>query len=185
MGKTMTIYLRVWRQQGSNRKGRLVPYTVENVSPLVDAGPDLIDDEQLGQRIKENVLMIDVFLARENEQGNLNCEFTSPYKKILIHGHCHQKTLFGTTFMKELLDRVPGICVDEIDSGCCGMAGSFGYEKEHYDMSLAIGRQRLFPAIRSREEGSAVVACGFSCRHQIADGTGVKALHWVETIQAK
>ncbi len=154
-------------------------------SALTDDLPDLIDDEQLGQRIKENVLMIDVFLARENEQGNLNCEFTSPYKKILIHGHCHQKTLFGTTFMKELLDRVPGICVDEIDSGCCGMAGSFGYEKEHYDMSLAIGRQRLFPAIRSREEGSAVVACGFSCRHQIADGTGVKALHWVETIQAK
>jgi Fe-S oxidoreductase len=80
---------------------------------------------------------------------------------------------------------VPGISVKEIDSGCCGMAGSFGYEKEHYDMSMKVGEQRLFPAIRSRENGAAVIACGFSCRHQIADATGVKPLHWVETVRGK
>ena len=85
--------------------------------------------------------------------------------------------------MKQLLDRAVGTSVTEIDSGCCGMAGSFGYEKEHYDLSMQIGEDRLFPAVRSREEGTAVVACGFSCRHQIADGTGVNALHWVETIR--
>ncbi len=152
-------------------------------SALTDDLPDLIDDEQLGQRIKENVMMIDEFLANQVQTGSLICEFTSPFKKILIHGHCHQKSLFGTTAMKHLLERVPGICVSEIDSGCCGMAGSFGYEKEHYELSMQIGEDRLFPAIRSLEQGTAVVACGFSCRHQIADGTSVKALHWVETIR--
>jgi len=152
-------------------------------SALTDDLPDLIDDEQLGRRIKDNVMMIDAFLARELREGRLDCGFTSPFEKILIHGHCHQKSLFGTTFMKELLDRVGGMSVREIDSGCCGMAGSFGYEKEHYDLSVAIGEERLFPAIRDRQPGTAVVACGFSCRHQIADGTGVKAFHWVEAIR--
>jgi len=70
-----------------------------------------------------------------------------------------------------------------VDSGCCGMAGFFGYEKGHYELSMQIGEDRLFPAIRNREEGTAVVACGFTCRQQIADGTGVKPLHWVETFR--
>ncbi len=153
-------------------------------SALTDDLPDLIDDERLGQRIKEHVMMIDVFLAREIQQGRCNCEFSSPLKRILIHGHCHQKSLFGgASGMKEILNRVPELCVEEIDSGCCGMAGSFGYEKEHGELSLRIGEDRLFPGIRNRQEGTAVVACGFSCRHQIADGTAVKALHWVETLR--
>jgi len=154
-------------------------------SALTDDLPDLIDDEQLGARIKENVMMIDVFLARDVECGNLKCDFTSPCEKILIHGHCHQKALFGTDSMKQLLERVPGISVSEIDSGCCGMAGSFGYEKEHYELSAQIGEQHLLPAVREAEKGTVTVACGFSCRHQIADGANVKALHWVETIRGK
>jgi FAD/FMN-containing dehydrogenase/Fe-S oxidoreductase len=152
-------------------------------SALTDDLPDLIDDEQLGARIKENVMMIDEFLAREVRQGRLDCEFSSPFEKILIHGHCHQKSLYGTGAMKDLLERVPGLAVSEIDSGCCGMAGSFGHEKEHYELSVQIAEDRLLPAVRSREEGAAVVACGFSCRHQIADSTDVKAVHWVETIR--
>ncbi len=154
-------------------------------SALVDDLPDLIDDEQLGQRIKENVMMIDEFLDSQIQQGQLNCNFSSPFTSILIHGHCHQKALFGTTAMKRLLDRVPHLSVQQIDSGCCGMAGSFGYEKEHYDLSMQIGDERLFPAIRSRPSGAAVVACGFSCRHQIADGTGVRPLHWTQTIRGQ
>ncbi len=152
-------------------------------SALTDDLPDLIDDEQLGERIRENVMMIDEFLARQVSDGNLKCEFTSPFEKILIHGHCHQKSLFGTGAMKQLLNRVPGISVSEVDSGCCGMAGSFGYEKEHYELSAQIGEDRLLPAVRSAEAGTVTVACGFSCRHQIADGANVKALHWVETIR--
>jgi FAD/FMN-containing dehydrogenase/Fe-S oxidoreductase len=154
-------------------------------SALTDDLPDLIDDEALGKRIKENVMMIDVFLASEIEAGNLDCEFTSQYESILIHGHCHQKSLYGTTNMKEILGSVSGVKVEEINSGCCGMAGSFGYEKEHYDMSMEIGESILFPAIRNRDKGAAVVACGFSCRHQIADGTDVTPLHWVETLRGK
>lgn len=152
-------------------------------SALTDDLPDLIDDEQLGRRIKENVTMIDVFLAQEVNQGSLKCEFRSPFSSILIHGHCHQKSLYGTGSMKQLLNYVPGICVTEIDSGCCGMAGSFGHEKEHYDLSMQIGHDRLFPAIRNCQDGTAVVACGFSCRHQISDGSNVKAIHWVESIR--
>jgi FAD/FMN-containing dehydrogenase/Fe-S oxidoreductase len=154
-------------------------------SALTDDLPDLIDDEELGQSIKENVMMIDVFLATEIADGNCTCDFTSTFKNVLIHGHCHQKSLYGTDAMKDLLTHIPGLSVEIIDSGCCGMAGSFGYEKEHYDMSIRIGNDRLFPAIRNRKNGTAVVACGFSCRHQIADGTGVKAMHFVETLRGK
>ncbi len=154
-------------------------------SALVDDLPDLIDNEDLGNRIGENVMMIDDFLAKEVHSGNLKCYFTSPFDRIIIHGHCHQKALFGTTSMKYLLDRVPEIGAHELDAGCCGMAGEFGYAKETYDISMRIGEERLFPAIRNREQGTAVVASGFSCRTQIADATGVQALHWVETIRGK
>ena len=152
-------------------------------SALTDDLPDLIDDEALGERIQKHVMMIDVFLAREIESGALDCSFTSPFKKLTIHGHCHQKALFGTTAMQDVLGKAPGVTVDEVDAGCCGMAGAFGYEKEHYDLSMQIGEDRLFPAMRKVEGDTGVVACGFSCRHQIADGTGVKAMHWVETLR--
>ncbi|HDY65192.1 MAG TPA: FAD-binding oxidoreductase [Phycisphaerae bacterium] len=171
--------LDVFIQQGL----KVVVCEPSSAGALTDDLPDLIDDEQLGKRIKQNVMMIDVFLAREIEEGNLDCEFTSPYEKILIHAHCHQKSLYGTGAMKDLLGRVAGISVAEIASGCCGLTESFGDSKDQYEMSMAIGEQGVFPAIRDREEGTAVVACGFNCRRQIADGTGVKALHWVETIR--
>jgi len=154
-------------------------------SALTDDLPDLIDDEALGKRIKEKVMMIDEFLADQIREERLNCEFVSDVKEILIHGHCHQKSLYGTTAMKHILKKVPGIIVEEIDSGCCGMAGSFGYEKEHYELSMQVGEDRLFPAIRKCAAGTTVVACGFSCRHQIEHGTGLKAVHWVETLRGK
>ena len=154
-------------------------------SALTDDLPDLIDDQSLGDRIKNNVLMIDQFLAEKIKAGKSDQKFISPFEKILIHGHCHQKSLVGTTFMTEILDNISSVSVREIDSGCCGMAGSFGYEKEHYDLSMRVGEDRLFPAIRDREPETAVVACGFSCRHQIMDATGTKALHWVETLKGE
>jgi len=151
-------------------------------SALTDDLPDLIDDAELGKRIKENVLPIDEFLALELREGRLDCGFTSGEKRILIHGHCHQKSLFSQTTMKEILDRVEGLSVSLIDSGCCGMAGSFGYEKEHYELSMQVGEERLFPAIRNRPADATIVACGFSCRHQIRHATGVQARHWVEVL---
>ncbi len=152
-------------------------------SALTDDLPDLIDDEALGRRVRRHVHMIDEWLLGEVRAGRVTGPFTSPFERVLIHGHCHQKALFGTTAMTALLAGVEGLNVSEVPSGCCGMAGSFGYEAEHYDLSMAVGEDVLFPAIRGRSHGTAVVACGFSCRHQIADGTGVEAVHFVEAIR--
>lgn len=152
-------------------------------SALTDDLVDLIDDEDLGRRVAEHTMMIDVFLARELQAGRLGCSFTSPLTSILLHGHCHQEALFGTLAMTAIWDTIDSLEYRTVDSGCCGMAGSFGYEAEHYDLSQTIGNQRLFPAILARGADTAVVACGFSCRHQIYDATGVYPLHWVQTVR--
>jgi Fe-S oxidoreductase len=101
----------------------------------------------------------------------------------MVHGHCHQKALYGTKSMNGILDKVEGLNHSEVDSGCCGMAGSFGYEKEHYDISEKIGSEILFPAVDNLNDNASVVACGFSCRHQIEHHTNKKAKHWVEVIK--
>jgi Fe-S oxidoreductase len=100
----------------------------------------------------------------------------------LLHGHCHQKALAGTSAALGLLRRIPGASAREVDSGCCGMAGSFGYEAEHYAISLKIGERALFPAVRGLPPGAEAVAMGTSCRRQIADGTGLRARHLVEAL---
>ena len=96
---------------------------------------------------------------------------------ILLHGHCHQRSMGLVAPARELLSRIPGAVVVDLDAGCCGMAGSFGYAREHYEVSRAIGERALFPAVRSRPAGAAVVAAGTSCRHQIRDFTGTRATH--------
>lgn len=154
-------------------------------SALTDDLPDLIGDTELGARIRTNVMMIDVFLDKERREGRLHASFTSPHQKLLIHEHCHQKSLYGTQSISDLLADIDGLEVTTLDTGCCGMAGSFGYETEHYDLSLRIGEDRLFPAVRGKDEATAVVACGFSCRHQIEHATGVRPLHWVETLRGE
>jgi Fe-S oxidoreductase len=129
--------------------------------------------------------MIDVFLAQELDAGRIagNLEVTAP--EIQIHGHCHQKALYGTKSMRAFLEQLTNAKVEEIPSGCCGMAGSFGYEKEHYDLSKKIGEQILFPAVRQMKDDSALVACGVSCRQQIEHFTEKKAVHWVEVVKVK
>jgi len=96
---------------------------------------------------------------------------------ILFHGHCHQKSMSLVAPAKALLSSIPNTTVVDLDAGCCGMAGSFGYAREHYDVSRAIGERKLFPAVRSKPAGAVVVAAGTSCRHQIADFTGESAVH--------
>jgi len=151
-------------------------------SALNDDLPDLIKDQDLARQLKNGVMMIDVFLANEIENGRLEVLFEPGPKAIAIHGHCHQKALYGTNAMKSLLkDSKHG--VTEIPSGCCGMAGSFGYEKEHYDLSKKIGGEILFPAIEKLQKDSDIVACGFSCRHQIEHFTGAQPKHFVEVIK--
>ena len=151
-------------------------------SALNDDLPDLIGDDELAQQLKGQVMMVDVFLAREMQRGNLDKKLQSIAGHLSIHGHCHQKALYGTASMKNAIQQ-NGCTVNEIPSGCCGMAGSFGYEKEHYALSEKIGEEILFPGVRSLKEGTTVVANGFSCRHQIAHFTGVKARHWVEVVR--
>jgi FAD/FMN-containing dehydrogenase/Fe-S oxidoreductase len=96
---------------------------------------------------------------------------------VLLHGHCHQKSMGLVPAAKSLLSMIPGTSVVDLDSGCCGMAGSWGYARDHFDVSRAIGERRLFPAVRGRQPGAIVAAAGTSCRHQIRDFTGVEAIH--------
>ncbi|MEM8585832.1 MAG: FAD-linked oxidase C-terminal domain-containing protein [Bacteroidota bacterium] len=128
-------------------------------------------------------LLIDEFLLQELENGRIkSSDLSTAPRQILLHGHCHQKALSSIETTAQLLDAARGFQVELIPSGCCGMAGSFGYEKEHYALSQQIGEMVLFPAVRQAHQHTTVVATGTSCRHQIADGTGRRALHWVEIL---
>jgi Fe-S oxidoreductase len=102
--------------------------------------------------------------------------------RILVHGHCHQKALGGLPALKKLLSRIPDCEIIDADAGCCGMAGSFGYETEHYEVSRAAGERKLLPAIRGEGANAVVVAPGFSCRQQIAHFTQARAVSAIELI---
>lgn len=150
-----------------------------------DEYPDLATDENLvaSKVLAENVFMIDEFLAAEIENGNITAEqFIADKKKIMLHGHCQQKALSSVSPTVKILSLPVNYSVETIPSGCCGMAGSFGYEKEHYDLSMKIGELVLFPAVRKQEAETIIAAPGTSCRHQVKDGTGKKVLHPVEIL---
>jgi len=162
--------------------GRGVPIVVcepSCVSALTHDLPDLVEDGSLAKRVAGSVVSIDRFLARAVEEGRLAGRTDTPF---LLHGHCHQKALDGTGATLCVLEAVSSRGAREVDSGCCGMAGSFGYEREHHELSLRIAEERLLPAVRSREPGTGVVANGFSCRHQIRDAASVEAVHVVEAV---
>ena len=147
---------------------------------------DLAADRDAARRVAEHVFMLDEFLAgadREQE-GGLGYQFDDASRHVLLHGHCHQKALTNMKDIRHLLSLPPGFDVQEIDSGCCGMAGSFGYEKEHYDVSMEVGRQRLFEPIMTADPMSVVAIGGTSCRHQIEDATHRRPLHWAEVLAA-
>jgi Fe-S oxidoreductase len=103
---------------------------------------------------------------------------------LLLHGHCHQKALVGMGPSKRALSLPPNYQVTEVDSGCCGMAGSFGYEAEHYELSLKMAERRLLPAVREATAETMVVAAGLSCRQQIWHGCGRRALHPAQVLRA-
>ena len=156
-----------------------------------DEYPDLVPAEmrQDALSLAKNCLLYDEFLMNEIAEGNISAEdFEDAKMEIWLHGHCHQKSLVGVDkTAKALGSLLAGAKVNVIPSGCCGMAGSFGYEKEHYKTSLAIGEMVLFPAVRkavaqSSDVPAIVAAPGTSCRQQILDGTGVKAVHPIEIL---
>ena len=153
-----------------------------------DEYPDIVPTEMraTAKELAKNSLLFDEFIMREVQEGRISSEsFKELSAEIYLHGHCHQKSLIGVGKSAEMLRLIPGAKVNVIPSGCCGMAGSFGYEKEHYETSMAIGEMVLFPTVRkaTKENKNVLVAApGTSCRQQILDGTGVKALHPIEIL---
>lgn len=150
-----------------------------------DEYPDLVEKElqPAARELGQNALLFEEFFAAEIAKGNISPgQFTQAKKQILLHGHCQQKAVASTSATIQMLSLPLNYTVNEIQSGCCGMAGSFGYEKEHYDLSMKIGEMVLFPAVRAAAESTVVTAPGTSCRHQIKDGTSRKILHPVEVM---
>jgi FAD/FMN-containing dehydrogenase/Fe-S oxidoreductase len=145
---------------------------------LVDEYPDLFPSDET-DRVRRNAFLVDAWLAEQKKAGQLDLAFSPLAQTALVHGHCQQKALIGMKPLQNALGMIPELQVRPVDSGCCGMAGSFGYD--HFDVSQQIGRRVLFPAVEKHVDGP-VIAPGFSCRHQIADGTGKQALHPVELL---
>jgi len=195
---------RTWLSKGLVRKAKLIANKniellgslVTEANPIVglepsailtfrDEYPDLATDANLEQakQLAKNSFFIDEFLAREIEIGNIKKEqFTQEQKSILLHGHCQQKAVGNLADSVKVLSFPANYKVETIPSGCCGMAGSFGYEKEHYEVSMNIGELVLFPKVRANKDTCTIAAPGTSCRHQIKDGTGAHALHTVEVM---
>jgi len=195
---------RAWLSKGLLRKAKqianknigLLKDLITDETPLVGIEPsailtfrdeyiDLADDDQFeaAKKLSANVFMIEEFLIREDERGMIDkSNFTNEKRVIKLHGHCQQKALSSVTIAAKALTFPGNYLVDIIPSGCCGMAGSFGYEKEHYEISMKIGELVLLPTVRKQPEEVMIAAGGTSCRHQIKDGTGRKALHPVEIL---
>ena len=141
------------------------------------------DNKDLAKKLSKNVLLFDEFLTREYMNGTIDKSlFKAKEQKIVFHGHCHQKALSSTNFTKEILSIPKGYSVEEIPSGCCGMAGAFGYEKEHFELSNKIGNMVLFPAINKEDSSTIIATSGTSCKHQIKDGTKKTVLHPIEIL---
>jgi len=181
----------------ANKNIRLLKDLITDKTPLIGIEPsailtfrdeylDLVDpplkNEALG--LAKNALLFDEFFVNIPSQGDqpLSAMFTKNRKLIKLHGHCHQKALASMDSTLKMLGIPENFKVDLIRSGCCGMAGSFGYEKEHYEVSMKAGELSLFPEVRKTAEDTIISAPGFSCRHQIKDGTGRTALHPIEVL---
>jgi FAD/FMN-containing dehydrogenase/Fe-S oxidoreductase len=184
-------FLKEAKQRAQENIEVLAPYA-EAGMPIIGLEPscalsfsddylDLCDDPR-ARTVADKVQMLEDFLVERVAAGEAEFEFTRTRRQILVHGHCHQKALVGTKATLEVLNMPPNFSAAEIPSGCCGMAGSFGYEKEHYEVSMQVGRERLFRAVEEAEADSEIAAVGTSCRHQIADATGKKARHWAEIL---
>ena len=180
------------REHAQQNVDLLYPYAQQGI-PIVGCEPsclltlrdefvDLLTDPK-AKVVAEHSYLIDEFLDGLREKAQLDLEFTDIKKNILFHGHCHQKALIGTQHSMATLRLPPGYDVEEVKSGCCGMAGSFGFEKEHYDISMAIGRMSLVPTIESKSDDWEIAVMGVSCRQQIEHATGRHARHLVEVLR--
>ncbi len=159
----------------------IVGFEPSCVSMLVDEYVDLIDDPR-ARAVADNIYTFETFVQTFSERGEFSAPFTNLKKDILLHGHCHQKALWGMGASEAALGLPKGFRVTPIQSGCCGMAGSFGYEAEHYDISLKVGEPRLLHVVRHADAATEIAAAGLSCRQQIAHATGRAARHPAEVL---
>lgn len=195
---------RAWLSKGllrdakkiANKNIALLSGLITEETPLVGIEPsailtfrdeyiDLAEDTQLdaAKQLAKHVFLVDDFIAREIDKGNITKQqFTQKTKLVKLHGHCQQKALTSMAGSVKMMSLPENYRVETIPSGCCGMAGSFGYEQEHYDLSMKIGELVLFPTVREQPDDVIIAAPGTSCRHQVKDGTGKKALHPVEVL---
>jgi FAD/FMN-containing dehydrogenase/Fe-S oxidoreductase len=141
-----------------------------------DEVPALLKDERAA-RLSSHALLFEEFLAREAAAGRLKLPLKPIAARALVHGHCHQKAFDAFRPVEQVLNLIPDLAVETIESSCCGMAGNFGYDAETIDVSLAMGELSLLPAVRKEHAETLIVADGTSCRHQIKDGSGREALH--------
>jgi Fe-S oxidoreductase len=183
---------------------RQAAFTVDDLYPLAEGGvpivffepsclsairedlPSLLrgDAQRRALRVADRSVLFEEFLEYECEAERVRLDLNAGPSQVLLHGHCHQKAMGRLAPAKALLSRIPGATVVDLDAGCCGMAGSFGYTREHFEVSRAIAERRLLPAARSVGNDTVLVASGTSCRHQIADFTGTRALHAAELIRS-
>ena len=184
------------RGMAADMAGRLAPEAERGV-PIVGCEPSclltlreehlsLLEGDPRAAAVASQAKLVEELLVQAIDDDALRLDPDSPVsgRPIVFHGHCHQKALAGTAATVALLERIPGAEVTELDSGCCGMAGSFGFEAEHYDLSMQVGESRLFPALRDVPAEALVAATGVSCRQQIAHGVGLRAHHPVELVRA-
>lgn len=179
-----------------NQNIELLGGLIDEAHPLIGIEPSAIltlrdeyidladtDNKSIAKKIASCVFTIEEFIATEVAKGNIHSGlFHNEAKQIALHGHCYQKVLSSQDAIKNILSLPENYSVTVIPSGCCGMAGSFGYEKEHYAVSQQVGELVLFPAVRKLSPDHIIAAAGTSCRHQIKDGTQVHAMHPVEIL---
>ena len=179
----------------ANKNVSIFKELITDKTPLIGIEPSAIltfrdeyirlaDDVNSAKIIAKNTFTIEEFLQNEFEKGNIRTnQFTTEKKSIKIHGHCHQKALSSTQATFSILNIPENYSPTIMNTGCCGMAGSFGYEKEHYKISMQVGEDTLFPKIRNTSKETEIIASGTSCRHQILDGTNRYAKHPITVLR--
>ena len=185
-----------------NKARRAAQDTINKLAPLAEQGLPIIglepscllsirdeyayllpNDRWRVDLIAAHCFTFEEYFSGLADRDELPLEFTTETKQILLHGHCHQKAMVGTEPSRRTLSLPPAYHVTEVDSGCCGMAGSFGYETEHYEISMTMAERRLLPAVRKQPADTVIAASGVSCRQQIKHGTGRQALHPAEILR--
>jgi FAD/FMN-containing dehydrogenase/Fe-S oxidoreductase len=183
-------------QEIANKNVAVFKDLISQKAPLIGIEPSAIltfrdeylrlaGDKESAEKVSQNTFTIEEFFKREITEGRIHSgQFSDEVKTIKIHGHCHQKSLSSVETSFAMLNIPKNSSVTIYNSGCCGMAGSFGYEKEHYEISMQMGEDTLFPKIRATESTTEIAAAGTSCRHQIFDGTNRKAMHPVTILKS-